>query len=80
MFDVYPGTLHHHSAVAGLLDSRECRAETGSHLLSNGECLAVILVSTAYVITLIGRLQFILAHGCINGNPCFLANLDEFHV
>jgi len=33
-------------------------AETGNHLLTKGECLAVIFVPAVYVITVIGTVHF----------------------
>jgi len=42
-------------------------AKTGSHLSTNDECLAVILVPATNVITVIGTVHFILALGCTYG-------------
>jgi len=50
-------------------------AETGSHFLTNGKSLAVILVPAAYVIIVIGTVHFSswLHKQLLNWeNPCFL--------
>jgi len=40
-------------------------AETASHLSTNGECLAIMFVPAAYMITVIGTFNLVL--GCTNG-------------
>jgi len=41
-------------------------ADTGSHLSTNGKCLAVILVPAAYVITVIGTIRLLATQTAIN--------------